>query len=61
MPMPFPGMDPYLKRGGLWEDVHTRLIVAIADALEPQLPLNLPHWGEAPEHRGSRTRRWMAS
>ena len=30
----FPGMDPYLERRGLWEDVHTRLIVAIADALE---------------------------
>ena len=35
MPTPFPGMDPYLERRGLWEGVHTRLIVAIADALAP--------------------------
>jgi hypothetical protein len=28
-------MDPYLERRGLWEGVHTRLIVAIADALAP--------------------------
>lgn len=37
MPTPFPGMDPYLERRGLWESVHTRLIVAIADALAPQV------------------------
>ncbi len=37
MPTPFPGMDPYLERAGLWEEVHTRLIVAIADALGPQV------------------------
>jgi hypothetical protein len=30
-------MDPYLERPGLWEDVHTRLIVAIADSLGPQV------------------------
>lgn len=35
MPTPFPGMDPYLEQRGLWEQVHTRLIVAIADALVP--------------------------
>ena len=34
MTTPFPGMDPYLEHPALWEDVHTRLIVAIA------LPLN---------------------
>jgi hypothetical protein len=28
-------MDPYLERRGLWEGVHTRLIVAIADTLAP--------------------------
>jgi hypothetical protein len=28
-------MDPYLERRGLWEEVHTRLIVALADALSP--------------------------
>lgn len=37
MPTPFLGMDPYLEHPGLWEDVHTRLIVAIADALGPQV------------------------
>src|SRR5262245_43664051 len=37
MPTPFPGMDPYLEHPGLWEDVHTRFIVAIADALGPQV------------------------
>jgi hypothetical protein len=28
-------MDPYLEQRGLWEQVHTRLIVAIADELTP--------------------------
>jgi hypothetical protein len=28
-------MDPYLERRGLWEEVHTRLVVALADALDP--------------------------
>src|ERR1043166_6088083 len=37
MPTPFPGMDPYLERARVWEEVHTRLIVAIADALGPQV------------------------
>lgn len=29
MPTPFPGMDPYLERPGLWEEVHAGLIVAM--------------------------------
>ncbi len=33
MPSPFPGMDPYLERPGLWHDVHFRLVGALADAL----------------------------
>lgn len=37
MPSPFPGMDPYLEHHALWSEVHKRLIVAIADALSPQL------------------------
>ena len=37
MPSPFPGMDPYLEHPQLWQEVHSRLIVAIADALGPQL------------------------
>ncbi len=35
MPSPFPGMDPYLENPELWSEVHSRLIVAIADALSP--------------------------
>lgn len=37
MPTPFPGVDPYLERHGLWPDVHNRLIVSVADVLAPQL------------------------
>lgn len=37
MPCPFPGMDPYLEHPAIWPDVHQRLIVALADALGPQL------------------------
>lgn len=37
MPSPFPGMNPYLEHPQLWQEVHSRLIVAIADALGPQL------------------------
>jgi hypothetical protein len=35
--MRFPGMDPYLENPGLWPEVHSRLLVAIADTLGPQL------------------------
>jgi hypothetical protein len=37
MNMPFPGMDPYLEHAVLWEGVHARLIVALANQLQPQL------------------------
>ena len=37
MPSPFPGMDPYLERPGLWPDVHHELISQIRRALHPQL------------------------
>lgn len=37
MPTPFPGMDPYLEAPALWPSVHSRLIVAIADALAPKI------------------------
>lgn len=37
MPTPFPGMDPYLERPGLWHGVHNRLIAALADLLGPLL------------------------
>ncbi len=37
MPLPFPGMDPYLEHPDRWPSVHSRLIVALADFLTPQL------------------------
>ena len=37
MPSPFPGMAPYLEHPELWPEVHSRLLVAIADRLGPQL------------------------
>jgi hypothetical protein len=36
---PFPGMNPYLEES--WDDVHTRLIAYIADALSELLPADL--------------------
>lgn len=37
MQYPFPGMDPYLEQRALWEGVHARLIVAMANQLQPRL------------------------
>jgi hypothetical protein len=37
MPMPFPGMDPYLEHPALWPSVHTRMIVALANQLGPRI------------------------
>ncbi len=37
MASPFPGMDPYLENPATWPNVHSRLIVAIANFLGPQL------------------------
>ena len=37
MASPFPGMAPYLEMPDLWPEVHSRLIVAFADALDEQL------------------------
>ena len=37
MASPFPGMDPYLKQPVFWSFFHTRLMVAIADALAADL------------------------
>src|SRR5215510_3885190 len=37
MPTPFPGMDPYLERRGLWEEAHAGLIVGIQHFLTPLL------------------------
>ncbi|NJL37714.1 MAG: DUF4058 family protein [Leptolyngbyaceae cyanobacterium SM1_4_3] len=37
MPSPFPGMNPYLEHPTFWSSFHTRLMVAIADVVAPQL------------------------
>jgi Protein of unknown function (DUF4058) len=37
MSNPFPGMNPYLEHPELWPEIHSKLIVAIADVLVPQL------------------------
>lgn len=37
MRSPFPGMNPYLEHPELWPEVHSRLIVAIADFIAPHL------------------------
>jgi hypothetical protein len=37
MPMPFPGMDPYLEHPVIWPDVHVQLIVALASQLRPRI------------------------
>jgi hypothetical protein len=48
MVSPFPGMDPYLEQATFWSEFHSRLIVAIADALAPSL---LPNYYVAVETR----------
>ena len=37
MNYPFPGTDPFLEHPVLWGSVHARLIVSIADQLQPKL------------------------
>ncbi|MBE9097995.1 DUF4058 family protein [filamentous cyanobacterium LEGE 07170] len=37
MRSPFPGMNPYLESAELWSEVHSRLIVGIADELSEHL------------------------
>ena len=37
MKCPFPGIDPYLEHPVLWGSLHARLIVEIANQLQPQL------------------------
>ncbi len=37
MKSPFPGMDPYLEKGSLWQGVHTLLIGEIVKALAPEV------------------------
>ena len=40
MPSSFPGMDPYLENPEIWPEVHSRLIVVMADVLAPNLHPN---------------------
>ncbi|MEA5512138.1 DUF4058 family protein [Crocosphaera sp. UHCC 0190] len=42
MPSPFPGMNPYLESPQFWSQVHNRLIVAIADEINPQIRPKYP-------------------
>jgi Protein of unknown function (DUF4058) len=37
MRSPFPGMNPYLEQPAFWSSFHNRFMVAIANAIEPQL------------------------
>lgn len=48
MPTPFPGMDPYLERRGLWEEIHTDLISRTRQFL---IPLLRPKYRVAIEQR----------
>ena len=40
MPIPFPGMNPYLEHPDLWPSVHQKMMTALADTLAKQLPLS---------------------
>lgn len=37
MPSPFSGMNPYLESPKLWQQIHKRLIVEIANAMNPKI------------------------
>jgi hypothetical protein len=40
MPSPFPGMNPYIEKPGLWKDFHTSFLPALRAALMPQVAPN---------------------
>ena len=48
MNYPFPGMDPYLEHRILWPGVHNRLIVALANQIQPRI---LPRYLASIEQR----------
>jgi hypothetical protein len=48
MTTPFPGMDPYLERSGLWEEVHAGLIITMQQFLSARLR---PRYRAAVERR----------
>ncbi len=37
MPSPFPGMDPYLEKGGIFHELHSQMLGEIQGQLQPQL------------------------
>lgn len=37
MPSPFPGMNPYIEQDAVWQDFHTKFIVALSERLVPQV------------------------
>jgi len=41
MPSPFPGMDPYLENPSQWRGVHQRLLTALTQLLNTDLPAGL--------------------
>jgi len=45
---PFPGMDPYLEHPALWPGLHNRLIITMANQLQPHL---LPRYIASIEQR----------
>ncbi|HZZ79889.1 MAG TPA: DUF4058 family protein [Gemmataceae bacterium] len=40
MPSPFPGMNPYLEREGIWKDFHDSFLMTIRNRLVPQVMPN---------------------
>ncbi|MGD1898219.1 MAG: DUF4058 family protein [Phormidesmis sp.] len=38
MPIPFPGMNPYLEHPDLWPTVHQRFVIALSEILKHRLP-----------------------
>lgn len=49
MNYPFPRMNPYLENPVFWSEVHHRLISAIADTIESNIP---PQYRVAIQQRG---------
>src|SRR5258707_9378613 len=37
MPSPFPGMDPYLERNPIFQELHTQMLAEMQALLQPQL------------------------
>ena len=37
MPLPFPGMNPFLEHPNVWSTFHTRMLAAMADRLSARV------------------------